>query len=260
MLFSWRSKDSNTMSSQVSISEKNGVRSLHLGNDIVQSSMLVKNPYELVLAYTRTVMTALLFHDQPKRVSIIGLGGGSLSKFFYKNFDNTQVINIEINDQVIRMAQQHFALPEQSHQFKTILGDGIEYIEKYKNHSDYLILDAYGADGILPEFCTIGFYRECLEHLTENGILIINLWGSDRSFDTYSARIRTVFSGKTLILPAEKNGNVIIFAFKKEQENPSWESLRTKAQDFNKTYGLEFGIFVESLKQHNLFDQEKLYI
>ena len=49
----------------VEVSEQDGVRSLHLGSDTVQSSMKSRIPYELVLSYTRAMMAFLLFRPQP---------------------------------------------------------------------------------------------------------------------------------------------------------------------------------------------------
>ena len=37
----------------VEVSEKDGIRSLHLGSETVQSSMRLADPTELVLSYTR---------------------------------------------------------------------------------------------------------------------------------------------------------------------------------------------------------------
>src|SRR5512138_3544669 len=56
-------------------------RSLHFGTEPKQSSMLLGDPLALVLSYTRSMTTALLFVPQVRRVLLIGLGGGSLAKF-----------------------------------------------------------------------------------------------------------------------------------------------------------------------------------
>ena len=65
----------------VDVSEMDGVRSLYLGSETVQSAMRVKAPYELELAYSRGMMMFLLFMKQPKDVLMIGLGGGSITKY-----------------------------------------------------------------------------------------------------------------------------------------------------------------------------------
>ena len=51
----------------VEVSEEDGVRSLHLGGDAIQSSIRLDRPDELALDYTRAMMAFLLF--QPLRAS-----------------------------------------------------------------------------------------------------------------------------------------------------------------------------------------------
>ena len=64
----------------VEVSEEDGVRSLHLGGDAIQSSIRLDRPDELALDYTRTMMAFLLFQPLPREVLMIGLGGGSMAR------------------------------------------------------------------------------------------------------------------------------------------------------------------------------------
>jgi len=50
----------------------------------VQSRMRKDAPHELELGYTRTMMGFLLYQPQPRAILIVGLGGGSLSKYCYQ--------------------------------------------------------------------------------------------------------------------------------------------------------------------------------
>jgi spermidine synthase len=47
----------------------------------IQSEMLASNPNFLVLSYTRTMMAFQFFREAPERITMIGLGGGSMSKW-----------------------------------------------------------------------------------------------------------------------------------------------------------------------------------
>ena len=62
-----------------------GIRSLHFTHGEVQSSMRVGRPDELQVDYTRTMMGFLLLDPQPRRITMIGLGGGSLVKFCHRH-------------------------------------------------------------------------------------------------------------------------------------------------------------------------------
>jgi spermidine synthase len=96
--------------------------------------------------------------------------------------------------------------------------------------------------------------------LNAGGVLVVNLWGSDRRFDDYLGRIESAFPAGTLCLPAEKPGNVIAFAFRDSPGNPQWDGLALKARELEARYGLEFGRFVRGLKKMNRGDAERLYV
>ena len=97
-LFSrWRSRV--TASDGVQISEKDGVRYLHLGSDTIQSGMRLNAPDELELSYTRSMLAFLLFVPEPQRVVNIGLGGGSLAKWIRKHLRGAQQVVLEIDPQ-----------------------------------------------------------------------------------------------------------------------------------------------------------------
>ena len=65
LLSQWRLRKPAEDSETVYVSERYGVRSLHIGSDTVQSAMRLKAPNDLELAYTRSMMAFLLFVPAP---------------------------------------------------------------------------------------------------------------------------------------------------------------------------------------------------
>ena len=82
----------------IAVSESRGVRTLHVGGEAIQSSMRLEDPYALALDYTRCMMAFLLFHPEPRRALMIGLGGGSLAKFFHKFLKRTSIKVVELDE------------------------------------------------------------------------------------------------------------------------------------------------------------------
>src|SRR5579864_3758607 len=76
-------------------------RSLRFGPFGIQSSMRKNDPFELALPYTRAMMTFGLFHHAPGDILIVGLGGGSLSKYCFQKFPSARVTTVEIDGSVI---------------------------------------------------------------------------------------------------------------------------------------------------------------
>ena len=179
--------------SSVDVSESNGVRSMHLGNSTVQSSMRLSDPYALELAYTRGMMMFLLFSPDVKQVLMLGLGGASIPKYIHRYLPQVDMMRVlEINPRVIQVARSHFELPDNDDRLEVIEGDGVQYIREHADSTQLLIMDAYDSDGLPAELCSQDFFDHCARVLTMDGILAVNLWGSDRNFEMYLQRIEQV--------------------------------------------------------------------
>jgi spermidine synthase len=257
---SWRVRKPETDNESVYISEKFGVRTLHIGSDTVQSAMRIARPYDLEVVYTRSMMAFLLFKPDPRDVLMVGLGGGSLAKFVYYHLPRARVTAVEVNPQVVTIARQYFLLPPNDQRLNVMVGDGVEFVGRAGLAGDVLIVDGYDAESQVEALTTLPFYRNCARVLGDDGMLVVNLWGGDRSYNACVERIGQAFDGRVLCLPAGKPGNIAAFAFKRAQDNPRWDELRRRARTLEPVYGLAFGRFVEELKVLNAHDRESLFI
>lgn len=256
----WRIRKPAADAESVYVSEKFGVRSLHIGSDTIQSSMRIARPNDLELAYTRSMMGFLLFNERPQRVLMIGLGGGSLAKFIYHRLPWVATEVVEINPRVVTIARQCFHVPQDDARFNVIVGNGAEHMVRIGRGADVVAVDGYNAESQVEELSNEAFYDACRRRLNAGGILVVNLWGSDRGFNDTVQRIETAFPAGTLCLPAEKPGNIIIFAFKDNPGSPRWDDLAQRARALERAYGLEFPRFVQSMRKMNRHDQHQLFI
>lgn len=235
----------------VEVTETDGIRSMHLGSPTIQSSMKVKDPYALVLAYSWGAMSSLLFKPDITRLTLVGLGGGSIAKYVWKFCPQIQQTVIELNPQVIQVARSHFFVPDDDERLTIIEGDGIAYIQQHLGGTDWLMMDAFGSNGLPPDFCTQSFFDDCAEALTPNGLLAINLWGSDKRFDIYMQRMEQSFDGRVLMMPTGKPGNIIVFGLKPELAMPDLPTLRKRAQDAMQSHGINFMDLIDRLQGAN---------
>ena len=242
----------------VEVTETNGIRSLHLGTVTIQSSMKVKSPFELELAYTRGMMGFLLFSNLINNVLTIGLGGGSVPKYIHQFCPTISQTIIEINPQIINIARSHFYVPDNDEKFNVIEGDGIAYLANNRASSDVLMIDAFDAHGIPPDFCSQEFFDSCELSLTKNGIFAINLWGSDKNFDIYLQRIERSFNNQTLMLPTGKPGNIVVFGFK-QSPDLKIANLRNRAKSLEANHKIEFLSFLDKLCEHNSNNQKQFF-
>lgn len=236
--------------SVVDVTELDGVRQLHLGSTTVQSGMLVSQPLQLVFNYSRAMMYFLLFTNHIKKSLTIGLGGGSVTKYIYAYCPNITQTVVELNPQVIQIARSHFFVPDNDEKLNIIEGDGLLYLAEHPQSHDCVIIDGFDANGIPEGFCTHDFFDNCYNVLHDNGIFVINLWGSDKNFDIYLQRIEQVFANRVLVLPTGKPGNIIVFALK----NPvklTEKKLRERAVILNQDHIINFTEFLDKLHEQN---------
>lgn len=255
----WRLRKPAEDAKTVYVSEKFGVRSLHIGSDTVQSAMRIARPLDLELAYTRSMMACLLFNEDPRDVLMVGLGGGSVAKYVRHHLPQARVRILELDPQVLAIARQCFQVPPDDDRFEVIVGDGAEYMARRDIAADLIMVDGYDAESHVEELATREFYGHCRERLAPGGMLVVNLWGGDRQFNEVLKRIEAAFPAGNLCLPARKPGNVIAFGFCDPPGPLRWTDLQRRASAIEARYGLEFPLFVEGLRTMNRNDADFLY-
>ena len=242
----------------VDVSETDGVRALHLGSATIQSAMRIREPFALELTYTRGMMCFLLFNANIKNVLAIGLGGGSITKYMHAYCPEILSTVVELNPKIIQVARSQFYVPENDERLEVIEGDGLQYLADHHKSADVLLIDAFDSNGIPPDFCSQDFFDQCSSTLKNNGMLAINLWGSDRNFDVYLQRIEQSFKQKVLILRTGRPGNIVVFGFNTAPNSLNITHLRDQAKGLETVHGIEFTHFVNQLCEDNLVRQNKL--
>jgi len=184
-------------------------KSLHFKRSDVQSRMLKRKPYKLVLRYTRTMMGFLLFNSQPQRIAMLGLGGGSMAKFCYRELPDARIDVIEINPGVIAL-RDVFLLPPDDDRFCIHLDDGEHFIAQANQQFDVLLVDAYARQGLPQRLASEEFYDSCRNALVEGGVMVVNLYCGH--VDAYIARIWQSFGGAMFSVHEKDGVNQIVFA------------------------------------------------
>src|SRR5690348_15841042 len=171
---------------EVYLSEQNGVRSLHLGNSMVQSAMRLAAPNQLELTYTRCMMGFMLFHPQPENILMIGLGGGYLVKFVYHGLLQTKTTVVEINPQVVMFARNYFCVPPDDSRLQVLIAEGSEYIANHPSSTDVLMVDGFDDGCLVDSLCIQDFYNHARTVLQRSGALVVNLLSRGRGFQNYT--------------------------------------------------------------------------
>lgn len=189
------------------------MKSLHFSIAEVQSCMDLARPDSLDLAYTRTMMGFLLFHPRPLRIGMIGLGGGSLTKFCYRHLPEADITVLEINPHVIALRRE-FSVPEDDARFRVIRADGSRYVRAHEGAFDVLLVDGYDSDGLPGVLSSKRFYDDVFDCLRPSGVMAANIHLGNEEFSLLVARVGRSFYGAPLAVKEHESGNAIVFARK----------------------------------------------
>ena len=225
------------------------MRSLHVGGEAIQSSMKIGDPFALALDYTRCMMAFLLFHPQPRQVLMIGLGGGSLAKFFHRRLRSTRVRVVELDPRVVATARTHFALPPDDERLSVEIGDGAEALAP--ECCDVLVVDAYHDELHVPELASAEFYDAAYLALAPRGALVVNFMDDDPMFDRYLQRLEAAFGGAVLAMRALYDPNILAFALKGMPRRVEWDELRRRAAQLESRLELPFPKYLKRLRSMN---------
>ena len=184
-------------------------------NKTRQSCFLKSQPQQLVFNYTKQLLTGLLVNPEPKRILIIGLGGGTMSNTLHQLLPDSYIDNVEIDESVIKVARQYFGFLENDH-IKTHSQDGRVFVKRAllkKQTYDWIILDAFNGDYIPGHLMTKEFLEEIKKSLSNKGILTANTFSSSKLYGYESATYKAVF-GDFYQVSNQDNNNRIILAHK----------------------------------------------
>ena len=234
------------------------MRTLHVGGEAIQSAMRIAEPEALALDYTRCMMAFLLFHPEPRQALMIGLGGGSLAKFFHRRLRATRLRVVELDARIVAAARAHFALPANDARLAVEIGDGAAALAP--ECCDALIIDAFQDEQHVPQLASAEFYDGAFLALAEPGVMAVNFMDDDPRFDQALQRLERAFGGAVLAMPALYDPNILAFAFRGAQASVPWSTLRTRAEKLEARYELPFMRYVSKLRAMNRCTPQALVI
>jgi len=242
----------------ITVSESRGVRELHIGGEAIQSAMRLDDPYALALEYTRCMMAFLLFHPEPRRALMIGLGGGSLAKFLHRHLPRLALRVRELDERVIAAARAFFHVPPDDARLAIEHGDGLEALAP--ECCDLLVVDGFEDETTPAALVSQAFFDAAWLALEEPGALVMNFMDDDRHLDRNLQRIERAFDGTVLCLPALSDPNLIVLALKGAPPALEWRELRSRAVRLQARYGLAFPRYVERLRRMNRWNARALLL
>lgn len=223
-------------------------RFLHFDRTLIQSAMRLAAPNALEIRYTQKMMSFLLFKSRPRRILLIGLGGGSLVKFCHYRLPSTQLHVVENNPDVIAL-REAFRVPPDGPNLRVQEADGAAGLDQVEKGIDVLLVDAFDRRGYAPSLANLEFYESAKSKLAGSGVLVVNLAGDEETYAGLIGIVMQVFDDQVILLPVREDDNHVLLAFKDPCFEPNWRRLRNLAKELRAKYELDFPDFLEKIER-----------
>jgi spermidine synthase len=170
----------------------------------------------LYFDYVKAVFSAFAFLEDPQRVLIIGLGGGTIPSVMHTMYPGLAIDVAELDPAMLKVAAQFFDFSEDE-QVRVHIGDGRQFVKRaalQNRQYDLVILDAFEEEYTPPHMTTREFLSEISRILTPQGVFVSHKYSGMSLYDHEAVTYQAVFgefyhlnlnSGSKLIF--SMNGN-----------------------------------------------------
>lgn len=232
----------------IRVFEEGSRRYLAFSEDSQQSAVDLTRPCDLVFEYTQAMMLSLIYFPSPKRITLLGLGGGSLVHALH-NYDPTTLIDAaELRPQVINVAQNWFGLPTDDDRLNISAIDAQEYMSEFNGETDLIFADIYNDNGMLEMQLSSAFINDCVNSLSQNGILVLNLWDLGKGSHPRAREVLCSQFDKRCLACSINGDNLIVLAFKNGLPQINDRHLQPLIKKLNKRLPFSISKFVQQLK------------
>ena len=194
------------------------------GKFYLQTRIDLDCPDDLALIYTRLFLVSFMWNPNPSRILMIGLGGGVLPRLLSAVYPDVEIEVVEMDPRVTELARRYFDFKENP-RLKVFEDDGRAFVKQCSQKYDMVYLDAFKGGSVPYHIKTVEFYREVARVLTEEGILVTNLYGKSNALKPRDrTTLEAVFQRVSFFEDAERVATVC--AAVRKDEGASLATLR----------------------------------
>lgn len=168
------------------------IRILKSSNSNQSVSYTDERRYQLYDSYSQLYDLSATFKIDVKNVLMLGGGGFSYSKYYISQYSNKKMTVVEINDELIEVANKYFFLEELYNKYdknkerlKIYNIDAMDYLDNCQEKYDSIIVDLYTDLIPINDFFLMPVLEKMNRLLEENGCLCINYIITDSNIDDF---------------------------------------------------------------------------
>ena len=204
------------------------------GWDYTESVTNLVDPDDLPLRYAQVMTIATIYPAAPKKILMLGLGGGSISTYLGRFLPEAAITTVEIDPGVITAAKTYFGLRE-TERMRYRAGDGRVVLNRNSELYDLILLDAYRGGYVPFHLLTREFYSLVKQRLAPGGAAAFNVHDGSKLYASTVKTLGEVFP--VLDLYPTGLGEVIAVATVSPLDK---ETLARKAAELQERHGFRF--------------------
>lgn len=205
------------------------------GRESVQSRVSLTAPGTLLSPYAPAMFASYLYQPLPRRVLIVGLGGGAMVRFLTVHEPQVRIDAVEIDPVVVRLADEFFGV-RSGGQVRVHTADAVAYVESTTERYDLILMDAFlrpsgdtDTTGVPTRLKTEAFLSRLKQALAAGGVVAFNLNDHDRMDDDIAA-VTTAF-GRAIVYRCPPADNKVVIATEGDLPTDDQMDARVAALD-----------------------------
>lgn len=163
----------DTQYHRIAVTERDGVRHLRFDSSH-QSAIDMADGLTSRIRYPDYMQLPMALKPDAKRVLVIGLGGGAVTKRYWHDYPGMRVDSVEIDPVVIDVSRKYFGLPDDP-RLRVFAQDGRRFVQTAKDTYDIVVVDAYYSDSLPFHLTTQEFFREIKAVMAPDGVVVYNV-------------------------------------------------------------------------------------
>src|SRR5919204_2340197 len=167
------------------------------GWDYTESVSNLLDPDDLPLRYAQVMTIATIYPEAPRKILMLGLGGGSISTYLGRFMPEVAITTVEIDPGVISAAKRYFGLRETA-RMRYRAGDGRVFLARSNELYDLILLDAYRGGYVPFHLLTREFYTLVKQRLAPGGAAAFNVHDGSKLYASTVKTLGEVFAALDL--------------------------------------------------------------
>ena len=238
---------------RISVYQNGNYRMLSFDHKIEQSRIHIHKPYRPLLSYIRAMLLASKLICEPKKVCLLGIGGGSLAHSLSTLWPKCRIQCIDNDAQIIDLLPRYFLLGT-NNKMHLIVQDAEQYRRALSKNVDAIFIDLYDSHGMLSFGLSNIFVQQCFNQLSNDGVIVFNLWADNHLTHYFiNEYLPDNFDDHQYLTLTVEGGNLIVMLFKHPLPSISRAEFRQTVESMEDSLEQPF-----QNELRNLFDDNPL--